>query len=83
MLKEIVDETSVGKYDFMYLRIGKYCPWPTAFVSTVAADADNLQILQIIASTLRRQFVSNMSKADNISVGYAFINFEDVSGPLC
>ena len=23
MLKEIVDETSFGKYDFMYLRIGK------------------------------------------------------------
>lgn len=23
MLKEIVDETSHGKYDFMYLRIGK------------------------------------------------------------
>ena len=22
MLKEIVDETSFGKYDFMYLRIG-------------------------------------------------------------
>lgn len=22
MLKEIVDETSLGKYDFMYLRIG-------------------------------------------------------------
>ena len=24
MLKEIVDETSIGKYDFMYLRIGKW-----------------------------------------------------------
>ncbi len=24
MLKEIVDETSLGKYDFMYLRIGKW-----------------------------------------------------------
>ena len=24
MLKDIVDETSRGKYDFMYLRIGKY-----------------------------------------------------------
>lgn len=24
MLKEIVDETSIGKYDFMYLRIGTY-----------------------------------------------------------
>lgn len=23
MLKEIVDETSFGKYDFMYLRIGE------------------------------------------------------------
>lgn len=23
MLKEIVDETSEGKYDFMYLRIGE------------------------------------------------------------
>ena len=23
MLKEIVDETSLAKYDFMYLRIGK------------------------------------------------------------
>ncbi len=26
MLKEIVDETSIGKYDFMYLRIGKWLP---------------------------------------------------------
>jgi hypothetical protein len=24
MLKEIVDETSAGKYDFMYLRIGEF-----------------------------------------------------------
>ena len=24
MLKDIVDETSFGKYDFMYLRIGTY-----------------------------------------------------------
>lgn len=24
MLKEIVDETSFGKYDFMYLRIGSF-----------------------------------------------------------
>lgn len=24
MLKDIVDETSHGKYDFMYLRIGKF-----------------------------------------------------------
>lgn len=24
MLKEIVDETSLGKYDFMYLRIGEF-----------------------------------------------------------
>lgn len=26
MLKDIVDETSHGKYDFMYLRIGKFSP---------------------------------------------------------
>lgn len=25
MLKDIVDETSLGKYDFMYLRIGTHC----------------------------------------------------------
>lgn len=26
MLKKIVDITSWGRYDFMYLRIGEYCP---------------------------------------------------------
>lgn len=26
MLKDIVDETSFAKYDFMYLRIGIICP---------------------------------------------------------
>lgn len=32
MLKEIVDKTSHGKYDFMYLRIGRFLFCPTSTV---------------------------------------------------
>ena len=37
MLKEIVDETSAGKYDFMYLRIGE--PALRFLQALVQADA--------------------------------------------
>ncbi len=47
MLKEIVDETSRGKYDFMYLRIGK-----SAAAERVVAKVDSgyLQTSRTIAS---------------------------------
>lgn len=40
LLKEIIDETSFGKYDFMYLRIGKSIPplpsrWETLTLTAV------------------------------------------------
>ena len=38
MLKDIVDETSFGKYDFMYLRIGKWA-WP--FTLYIEADSNS------------------------------------------
>jgi hypothetical protein len=56
-LKEILDKTSKGRYDFMYLRIG---------MSAVAPSPCHL--LTIVADF-----------ANNCNVGYAFINFVDVS----
>jgi len=47
MLKEIVDETSRGKYDFMYLRIGE-----SAAAERIGAKVDSgyLQTSRTIAS---------------------------------
>ena len=48
MLKDIVDETSLGKYDFMYLRIGTHCrDSPGCYTSLTLGIA---QILPTIAS---------------------------------
>jgi len=60
MLKRIIDESSWGKYDFMYLRIdfANDCKY--------VVPAANLAPL-MCADCLRS------------SVGYAFINFVDVS----
>ena len=56
-LKSIVDETSRGCYDFMYLRID---------------FANSCKYVGIVFS---------LSTTDLDSVGYAFINFDDVSFP--
>ncbi len=76
MLKEIVDETSRGKYDFMYLRIGKSAA-PNGFVPKLTVGTYRLrEQLQV-----RHPFLPIISlfEANLASVGYAFINFEDVS----
>lgn len=38
MLKDIVDETSLGKYDFMYLRIGTHCRVPLSCRNSLIPD---------------------------------------------
>lgn len=48
MLKDIVDETSLGKYDFMYLRIGTYCHVPLGCRRSLTRDT--VQILPTTAS---------------------------------
>lgn len=77
MLKDIVDETSLGKYDFMYLRIGLWTFSPVIF------DFTNLS-LKISPTTASMIFIHKFRfscgyQANICSVGYAFINFEDVS----
>lgn len=59
MLKRIVDESSWGKYDFMYLRIdfANDCKYVSVFPLR-----DSLGLMLTVHS-----------------VGYAFINFVDVS----
>jgi len=59
MLKTIVDESSWGKYDFMYLRIdfANDCKQVTSKIHTLLFGSTNTRF----------------------SVGYAFINFVDVS----
>lgn len=47
MLKTIIDETSHGKYDFMYLRIGKK---PMQTYELPAEKSNEIQILPTIAS---------------------------------
>lgn len=59
MLKEIVDHTSFGRYDFMYLRIGN-------------CNIKGCHLLDSLVPDF----------ANNCNVGYAFINFVDVSGLL-
>lgn len=78
MLKEIVDETSIGKYDFMYLRIGQ--------ANHIHGTGDPLLTLSTpdfannckYVISIRHLFGVILTK-DIFSVGYAFINFEDVS----
>lgn len=75
LLKAIVDETSLGKYDFMYLRIGKAASLQTE-VSPLTSFLRLREQLQVRAppTTSVRSELTVLS-----SVGYAFINFEDVS----
>lgn len=77
MLKSILDQTSFGQYDFMYLRIGKHMSFFR-------------HALMLILTRLRQQLqvcLDNQSKpcfvANQYSVGYAFVNFEDVSRLPC
>ena len=76
MLKEIVDETSVGKYDFMYLRIGE---WPSSACTILLVTRRINRFckqLQVCCVNPNTQYSREANKS---SVGYAFINFEDVS----
>ena len=61
MLKRIVDESSWGKYDFMYLRID---------------FANDCKYVIVLMWPLRVTF---SCLTTDRSVGYAFINFVDVS----
>jgi len=74
MLKDILDETSRGCYDFMYLRIGKSLPLTnTSYKLTRLPDFAN-NCKYVVA------FSSKVGDISHIySVGYAFINFVDVS----
>lgn len=73
MLKDILDETSRGCYDFMYLRIGKSLPFTyTSHKLTRLLDfANNCKYVVLSLQ------VGDISHTH--SVGYAFINFVDVS----
>ena len=78
MLKAIVDETSPGRYDFMYLRIGKIS-WlhssGICLLTLSAADfANNCKYVVVSDNKLGLSLHKFC-----LSVGYAFINFEDVS----
>jgi len=72
MLKDILDETSRGCYDFMYLRIGKSPPFTyTSHMLTCRLDfANNCKYVVLSFQ------VGDISHTR--SVGYAFINFVDV-----
>lgn len=59
-LKEILDQSSFGEFDFMYLRIGK------SFQPSVSFTIANILL----------------DFANNCNVGYAFINFIDVSSSI-
>lgn len=48
MLRDIVDETSRGKYDFMYLRIGK--PFVLCWINAPSKLTYRLQTLPTTAS---------------------------------
>lgn len=77
MLKEIIDETSYGKYDFMYLRIGRQILGRSLRRQTNNGFrlCEQLQVGSIYSPG--RSLEANIE-----SVGYAFINFEDVCVPL-
>ena len=75
MLKEIVDETSRGRYDFMYLRIGKQVE------ELSNARLIKYQTLRTTASVSHHPDPL-ATASDPCSVGYAFINFEDVSAHI-
>ena len=75
MLKDIVDETSWGRYDFMYLRIGEH--GGTLILFRVLTES-----LLDFANNCKSVYTSDDVKIQDTnpgSVGYAFINFEDVS----
>ena len=73
MLKDILDETSRGCYDFMYLRIGKSLPF-TYTSRKLTRLLDFANNCKYVALSFQ---VGDISHAH--SVGYAFINFIDVS----
>lgn len=77
MLKDIVDETSHGKYDFMYLRIGKTTRSGIRHkVLTLASTPDFANNCKLVGSYYFIYWYH--AYMSHPSVGYAFINFEDV-----
>ena len=73
MLKSILDETSFGEYDFMYLRIGRSSSLSQFTLLTPNRLGQQLQV------RLAAFYPLMVPSTDSTSVGYAFINFEDVS----
>lgn len=71
-LKALLDQTSFGAYDFMYLRIGTLSPLNRSAVhsNTVTDFANNCKCVADLDC--------RYSRTDLDSVGYAFINFVDV-----
>lgn len=80
MLKEVIDETSHGKYDFMYLRIGTSRVWFGLChkSSSQLMITQNKQIMRTVASQLHIDISLVWIAHLFVSVGYAFINFENV-----
>jgi hypothetical protein len=88
-LKNILDESSFGKYDFLYLRMGKSdingvpIGWLLTHdyqTSIMAASKSEIFMFFRLAS------FSNTYSPLPPSVGYAFVNFGDVGSsplPLC
>jgi RNA recognition motif 2 len=74
-LKEIVDQTSFGAYDFMYLRIGMYLQHSHPRLPSMLTFS---QISPTAASMYQREHFLCLVTYHS-SVGYAFINFVEVS----
>lgn len=66
MLKRIIDESSWGKYDFMYLRIDFANDCKYVFAALLRFHF----VTSVVDDTIAKIFLH--------SVGYAFINFVDV-----
>ena len=82
MLKKIVNETSFGKYDFVYLRIGmpflNLLSLPSKLIAFRFCEQLQVSLLKLPATKPSCSMFLTFR-----SVGYAFINFEDVSTRHC
>jgi hypothetical protein len=75
MLKMILDKTSRGRYDFMYLRIGKSL-YPASTCPKLIRPTDFANNCKYVVVFFLFEVIP-----DIYSVGYAFINFNEVSPP--